>query len=345
MQRLRPRRGDAGMALVFALILLLIFTMFGTAYVKYMMLEHEGTRQELQKLRGKHLGQSGIYAAIGEVQAAVMKGATPEITYRFDLPLYRTERLEDESIGRGEYAQEVTATVMDESGLVNLNHAPDAVLLALGVPKNVLDARKASDFRPFVSVDSLRSRDYMNSQEYARLDKNTLTVFTGDGDGASVNLNAASPTVLAAIFNIDDVEAGNLASKRPFTSWSDVLRKIGREPSTFRISTNGRDEMPDGLSLSSDCYRILSAGSMITPDTSRNGLQVYVEAVVRFTGDEFAIRYWTEDPVEIVYSSDTPNAAALLNESPAEVPSTDDASDSGELIEDLDDASEDAESE
>lgn len=319
MQKKSPDRPDAGVALFVALSLLLVFSMLGTAYVKYMNVELKSTQVDIQKLRGKHLGQSGVYAAIGEIEAAIAHGEAPAGSYQFDMPVYRMQKADDGvTLEQVEFPQSVKAQVSDESGLVNLNHAPDAVLTALKVPQSVINERRGRNFRPFVSVDDLRSRDLMNSQDYAALDRGSLTVYTGDKTGANVNLNAAGPNVLSAIFNITVAEAEALSGKRPFTSWEDVVEKVGRAPSTYRVPSSGQS-MPAGLSLTSDCYRILSTANMITTDTSRNGLDVDVEAVVRFSGEGFSVRFWTESPANITITSNLPSEA-VESDSAAEAP-------------------------
>lgn len=342
------RQSNSGIALFAALVMLVVFAMLGSAYVKYMTLDLENTRFEVQKLRSEHLGQSGVYAAIGEIEAARSKNERPLTTYEFGLPVYRTEQQDDGTLGRTEFPQYVVANVRDESGRVNLNHAPGPILEALGIPASVIRERQASDFRFFVSVDDLRARDFMNSQEFDALDLDLLTVFSGDRRGADINLNSADPKVLEAIFNIDPQEAATLASKRPFTSWRDVVRKIGREPSSFRVSSAQPDELPEGLSLKGACFRISSSASMQTPDTSRRGMQVNVEAVVNFNDEGFSIRYWNPDPPEVLeFGPDTITAEeldAMIDEPEAaeaedESEDSEDSVDSGES-----DTAEDAES-
>jgi type II secretory pathway component PulK len=295
-------RANSGVALFASLALLLIFALLGTEYVRYMTINLDRTRFDVQKVRASHLSQGGVYATIGEMEVAFEKGETPRTIYQFGLQVYRTERT-DVGRERVAYPQVVTATVRDESGRVNLNHAPEAVLVALGIPKSVISAMRADSARtPLVSVDDLRTRDYMNSQDYNGLNTELFTVYTGSSRGASVNLNSATPAVLAAIFNIELTEAKALAGKRPFNSWQDVVSKVGREPSTFNVQTKANRSMPDDVSLESNCYRILSEAFMFTKDTTSNGLQADVEAIVQFRGEDgYAIRYWSETPPDTAF--------------------------------------------
>ena len=335
-------REDRGAALFASLGLLLVFSVLGTAYVKSMMISLEDTRYVIQNVRANHLSRGGIYAGIGEIQAGLENGLQPAGTYEIALPVYRL--VED---GTASYPQTVKVLVNDESGKVNLNFAPKSLLVALGVPSDVVDevrreARGAGG-RLLVSVDNLRTRDFMNGQNYNALDKNLFTVYTGSSDGAGtqVNLNSASPAVLAAIFAIDGEEAQSLAQKRPFSSWDDVRAKVGREPSTFNVPDTARTNrgMPDAVSLSSRSFRLLSEAHMVTRDTSARGLLSAVESVVNFSDDgSFSIRYWNETPSDEAFEETEVAASA-----PVESTGDDAVDDSNEVTEEPEDAGSESE--
>lgn len=288
------QRSDAGAALFASLALLLIFAMLGTAYVRYMTTNLHDTRYSLQQVRADYLSQGGIYAAIGELEAARAQGEEPDALYDFQLQAYRS----DETRTRVADTQEVNVKVRDESGLVNLNHAPESLLIALGIPAQVVARLRAeTELRPLTSVDDLRTRDLMNSQDFNALNTDLFTVYTGSQGNASINLNSADVAVLAAIFNIDPAEAQQIALQRPFTSWQDVVSKVAREPSTFSIASKPDRSMPDGISLDSRCYRLLSEAYFQTPNATSKGLQVAVEAVVQLhTEGGYSIRHWNENP-------------------------------------------------
>lgn len=312
-------RDERGAALFVSLMLLLVFSTLGTAYVKSMTISLEGTRYDLQNVRANHLSRGGVYAGIGEIQASIEKGEQPGSSYTIDLPVYRMVEGERES-----YPQTVAVTVSDESGKANLNFAPKPVLVALGIPAKVVDAirqqAQGASGRLLVSVDDLRTRDFLNGQSYNALNKNAFTVYTGsvNGAGAAINLNSATPAVLAAVFGIDMEEASALAGKRPFTSWDDVRAKVAREPSTFNVPVviSGDRGMPEALSLGSRSYRLSSEAFMKTLDTSSNGLHSAVEAVVTYAVDgSFAIRYWNETPSNEVLSDGNVEASTPVTPS------------------------------
>ncbi|MFP6582464.1 MAG: type II secretion system protein GspK [Candidatus Hydrogenedentota bacterium] len=288
------RRSEAGVALFASLALLLIFAMLGTAYVRYMTTNLHDTRYSLQQVRADYLSQGGIYAAIGELEAARAQGEEPDALYNFELQAYRN----DETGVRVADTQEVNVKVRDESGLVNLNHAPESLLIALGIPAEVVaKLRVETELRPLTSVDDLRTRDFMNTQVFTALNTDVFTVHTGDQGSASINLNTADVSVLAAIFNVDPAEAHQIAEQRPFRSWQDVVSKVAREPSTFSIATKRDRSMPDGISLDTSCYRLLSEAYLQTRNTTSKGLQVAVEAVVQLHAERgYSIRHWNENP-------------------------------------------------
>ena len=303
-----PKRTDnRGVALLTALGLLLIFAMLGTTYVGYMSIEVAETRYDMHDARSKQLSAAGIQAAIGEIQNALANSNTPTGTYEFELAVYRTEGGE-----RIAHPQTVKVKIADESRLINLNHAPSSLLIAVGMDENHVAALKNSlpgsgaSNRWLSSVDELRTRDnLMDGREFNALNKNSFTVFTAanaDRPEGYMNLNTVSPVTLAAIFAIDVPEAEALAAKRPFNNWEGLVAAIGREPATFNVSNReyASRSMPPEFAFSSRCYRLVSEVTMVvTPGTTRNGLHRAVEAVVLFDDDGTpSIRFWTEQPLE-----------------------------------------------
>ncbi|MBN4046707.1 general secretion pathway protein GspK [bacterium AH-315-P07] len=301
VEKRKGMRDDSGAAIFAALGLLVVFSLLGTAYIEFSRITFEETRLDVQKVRSSHLSRGGIYAGIGEIQAALAKGIEPNQNYEVKLPIYRILDGEVE-----DFEQNVTISVQDEASKANLNHAPKKVLVALGIPAEVVDAYRknatSKDGRVLVSFDDLRTRDFMNGQNFNALNESLFTAHSGDseGTGNAINLNTADPTILAAVFAIDVEEAQSLAAKRPFTSWADVRSKVGREPSTFNVYDGGtsNNAMPRSLSLTSRSFRLISEASMVNAYTTKNGLHSGIEAVVNFTADgSFSIRFWNENEI------------------------------------------------
>lgn len=299
---------ERGLALIGAIAMMALFVLLGTAYVRYMSLEVASTRADLERGRVHQLAVSGIYAAIGEIEHALDVGDAPDAAYNFDINVYRYVQSKREA-----HPQSVAVTVSDEASRININHAPDAVLKALGLDEKAitklfraLPSRSADDTRTWLSSpDDLRTREILNAQAYEALDRSILTTYTVQNHATPegfINLNTASPKVLSAVFAIEPGEAEQLASKRPFTSWRDVVTKTGREQSTFNISNSeyASREMPSELALSSRCFRVASEAKLQYEDSARRPISSAIEAVVMFhPNGKYSIRYWNERPDEI----------------------------------------------
>lgn len=302
------RKRDEGVAMIFALALLLVFTLLGTAYVGYMSLEQDKARFHVREARARNLAAGGVNAAIGEIQAALRRGQSPDSVYLFRLPIYLREGGQPE-----EKPQDVEVHVSDESSRLNPNCLPDDALRALGLSAE--EVRRLRGLLPengvagggrrwLASVDELLSRDIVSAETFRNLPVHLLTVHSA-ADPANprgiINLNSAPPEVLAIIFNISNEETQTLAVKRPFTSWEDVVRKVGREPATYNIRPGvaAPREMPELLALNSRCFR-LEADSRVRPTKSRQlGVRSTVSAVVAFgDGGEYEVLYWSKRPSE-----------------------------------------------
>lgn len=294
--------GREGMALVSALAMLLLFSLLGSAYVRSMRIEFDAANIATQETRARFLARGGINAAVGALETALQSGESLDgRTYTLALPLYPNRQGE-----RVAEVQEVTVHLSDESGRINVNHSSIQVLEAIGIDRAAAAAIRnglpradlpSSEERQWLaSVDGLLARGFLGGRAFAGLNREALTVYTvADpfSPAGYININTASPAVLAALFNISSAEAQTLADARPFTSWQDAVDKTGRDPTTYNV---GRMQavpgsMPPSLSLTSRCYRIVceawASGSGARPSGVR------VEAVVLFDengGHRF--RYW-----------------------------------------------------
>lgn len=298
-----------GAALIAALSMLLLLTMLGTSYVGYMSLEQKESLLSVQTTRARYLADAGVYAAIGQIQAAIRENQVPQTEYTFEIPLYMSVRGELEAA-----QQTVTVQVTDESALVNINHVERAVLEALGIPRHAAREIRNELARPtaadepakwFANVQGLRTRGFVSGQNFQDLKLDSMTVYTAADPSDPrnyININSAPAGVLAALFNLTDEEAAALIEKRPFRSWDDAIRKIGKDPSTFNVIANAEPNraMPVELALSSRCFRLVSSTTMQNAFTSRRGMTKGVEAVVILDdagGYEF--RFWSETPAEL----------------------------------------------
>ncbi len=318
-----------GVALITALAMLFLFSFLGTAYVSYMSIEQDAARYELREVRARHLAVGGVNAAIGELQAALASGVAPAAEYNFRMPV-----IVREADTLTDYPQDVHVEVLDESGLINLNYAPRELLEAVGMERGSVRTMKGSvpdtgdpanpQRRRLVSFDDLRARNLIAPKEFKALDRGLFTVYTGE-DPANparyINLNAAAPGVLAAIFNVPLAEAEGIAARRPFASWQDVLDKVKRDPATFNVRppVQAPHEIPFDLALTSRCFRIKSE-ARIEPKGSSRGYRSRAEAVVLFKEDGTPeIRFWSKTPSELLELAE-PVADAASGESQAPAP-------------------------
>ena len=304
-------RRDGGFALIGAISMLAIFTLLGTAYVRYMMIEYEDTRRHLDEIRARHLASGGIYAAIGEIGAALDNNETPKNGYTIKGYAYRYEG--GKSVP---YPQEIQVSVSDESGRIDINHAPPDLLAAFGFDAEAIDKLKKAIPTPtglrsgsrrwLNSVDDLLTRNIVNRRQFNTINTGLLTTYTVEdhsNPARFLNLNAADSDVLAAIFGISDPgEVSQLMAKRPFESWPDAVTKSGREPGAFNVKSPryASREMPRELDLVSRCFRLHSEVSMSFKGIALRSASASVEAVVLFKEDgSFAIRFWNEGPLRL----------------------------------------------
>lgn len=298
------RHTREGMALVSALAMLLLFSLLGAAYVRSSQIDFDAANYSTQEARARFLARGGINAAVGALETAVSSGASLHgQTLTFDLPLYITRQGE-----RTTEAQHVKVLITDESARLNLNHTSLAVMEAAGIDREaggklknglpLADLPRAPDRQWLASVDGLLTRGFVDGRSFTRLDRSIFTVYTVSdpfNPVGYVNINTASPPVLAAVFNLSDAEAGTLTAARPFSSWQEAVDSTGRDPTTYNV---GRfmaipSSMPPALSLTSRCYRLVCEAISSGPGARERSAQI--EAVVLFDENGgYRFRYWDE---------------------------------------------------
>lgn len=309
------RKSERGAALVMALGLLVIFSMLGTAYVRYATLEAYAAQFQVNTARADALAQGGIQAAIGEIQASLSQGKSPTtVEVVVNLPVYRFEegaKLKTSRTGGTEadarFTGQASFTITDESARINLNHAPVRVLEAiLGVDASTARDIRSSLPRPeapgnrwFAHPSDLAARDLLEESTYAALNQELITVYTV-ADSAKpegfINLNTASAEVLGAVLNIGPEVAQEVVNGQPFDSLQKLLEKTGNTPIAFNIPPEpaAGETLPPALAFESRCYRIQSSGTL--RDMTRGTMaSSTVEAVVLFPkGQAPLVRYWSE---------------------------------------------------
>ena len=324
----RERRGAA---LVFAISMLAIFSALGMFYVRFMELELENSDIELRERRARQFAAAGVEVAAARLQQFLqnpdkypLRMASP---YPVALSTYRSLSVAESGVeAQGLPAPrlaEVTFTIHDESGRININHAPASVLqkvvgvsgevarkIAASVPHGGDDANK----RWFLELDELVTRDLIPEADFDALAlKKLLTPYTvidhSDPTGF-VNVNVLKPAVLAVLLDLTPEQVAQVRSKGPFSEMAALVRAVSEARGVPPESV-----VPDRtLGFQSRCFRVESRGQYaklrpgVTEDMydtasteEKRGLLMNVavsrvEAVLLFSADgSYEVIHWDVD--------------------------------------------------
>lgn len=299
--------GNRGAALILALALLAIMGVMGIYYVRFTTLEQDAADLELAQTRARIAAEAGAQAAIGKLAQAWRGGAIKVAlggSNIFEFPAYRRVRgdgaLDFAPLKSRRNTAEVRIT--DESGRINLNHAPAPVLAGiLGV-----DAASAQQIASGIAAggpgawltgpEDLVTRGWITKENYDALDKSTVTaVSVADHAKAAgwFNINAASPAAAAAAFGVPVEQVAAMLGKGPFHNLDAVLNTVaGGAPGAAAATALP----PEAFAFRSHCFRIVSNGSYVNVD--ERGIEyhrtaAHVEAVIQFMDSgEYEIVYW-----------------------------------------------------
>ena len=321
---------NRGTALIIAVGLLFIFAMLGTAYVAFGYVEIEETNFTLSRARASAIAEAGVNAAIGKLHAALVAGKAVEFGgVEYDFPVYRGNK--DPETPALEPLDNRTAraavNVSDESGKVNLNHAPASVLQRLlnidGTTARAITASlpQAAAAQAgggwFTALDDLVDRKLLSEAQFAALDKNLLTVYTvlnHQSPGAYLSINTAPKEVLASVLDLSLEQADHVKAKGPFNSLAALAEAAGKGMETFNIQPDSAGAAGPFL-MQPNCFRITSKASY---DAMSQGHSVsaFVEAVVLFdsAGNHQIVHWMTTEGTE------SEAAAAADAEPAAETP-------------------------
>jgi len=317
IERRRDGRGERGVALLFAIGVLFLFSMLGAAYVTNMGLSVDGADLSVREARARLIAAGGVNAAIADLQRGLAEGqlgaALAPATHAF--PSYaniftgegvRLEALENRKA-------EAQVRITDESGKVNLNHAPASILqevlgvdgaVARGIVASLPSASGTGQW--LLGVDDLLSRKLLTPEQYAAVNRDLVTTWTvpdhSDVKG-HLNVNAAGAEVLAAITGVPLEAAQQATVQRPFASLAALSAAVGKEPGTFNIPPDpfAPEALPAALALESRCFRIVSDAvySNISGGRERYRTRARVDAVVLFDADGgYRIVHWDEQRTE-----------------------------------------------
>lgn len=307
--RTHMERKDSGIALLTALGMLVVFSILGAAYVGFMALEKQEVDLDLGRVRARTAAEAGLRQAIGEVGATLAAGAV--VSDRADVSVALYKATDDGGLSKDDSRSvELAVTMSDESSRINVNYAPTRVLAAiLGVDPNKARAIRMQlpkidgDEAATVSVEGARwlaSVDELHTRSLVTPDKvksDLLTAYTGEtGTNAGwLNVNTALPEALAAVLDVPVEKAAEIKKAGPFTSVEQLAAAAGKDPSTFNVRPQAPGTLPQELSFSSRCYRIVSHAKYMQDGVAKAGSRV--EAVVYYDPDgKPEIRSWEETP-------------------------------------------------
>ncbi len=295
------------MALVLALALMALFVVLGMAFVRHMKVENDQAAYQFEELRAEQTAEAGVYAAIGDLRRAMDAQQVLQVTAQprsYVLPAYKGIRN-----GQGltleaanNFKASAAVTISDESGKVNLNHAPASVLqVILGVDGDTARAIAArlprTNGNPadgavpkwLASADDLVTYGLLTQAQFAAINPALITTFTVTNHvnpTGFLNVNAAPAEVLAAVLDVPLDVAKKALAQRPFVSLAALSAAVEKDPSTFNIKPDISDPaaLPAALSFESRCFRIVSdAAYAAVKDKSEDALaRAKVEAVVLF---------------------------------------------------------------
>jgi type II secretory pathway component PulK len=294
---------QSGAALLTALGLLLVFSLLGTAYLRYMTTESARTDLVLRNHRVAEGATGALNAAIGELTGLLAAGQAPPAQLEITLPFYLQT---PEGLVADDTRQlQSVLTIADESQKVNLNHATRPLLeLLLAVDRGTARAIAQSVPHPgaengggrwFVQPNELVTRGLMTPEQYKKAPTDLLTVYTAESlavPAGYLNINAAPAEVMAAVLGVPLEQARQVIQARPFASVEALVAAAGVEAGMLNLP-------PEALALSSRCFRLRCQTQLTESgpaDTQQEVATAVVEAVVLFpAAGAPRIRYWSAE--------------------------------------------------
>ena len=325
----RSTEGRRGAALLFARSILAVFSALGMIYLRHMELEVADTSIELRQKRARQLAIAGVESAAAGIQQYLLNPTTRPIQlespYAIKFPTYR-------SLVSGEEGQtlieemgaprlaETTFTIYDESGKVNLNHAPASVLQkVLGVSGDTARAIAASvpaggnsSTNPwYLELDELVARGLIESPLSPAVHETLTTYSVVDHAKPQgyFNVNAADAAVLAAVLDLTPEQAAQVKGKGPFSSPTALAAAVAAARGVPAESVS-----PDpSLGFQSRCFRVVCEGRYASAADKRRYLMNVsvhrVEAVLLFNENaEYDIVHWNVDFADAKEATEAPAA-------------------------------------
>ncbi len=225
-----------------------------------------------------------------------------------------TEDANESKAGEGTNTQEgnivpeqgETPEIQDEGGKVNINTADVETFESLdgidqGIAERIVSHREGQGL--FQNIDAIKDVKMLTQQEFIGIvDK--ITLKEGETRQGLINVNTATPEILALLPGMDPEKAQAIVERReaetsdapqlqgfsedeikgnPFTNISQLSQVEGIDFATFR-------EVVDWVTYRSHGYRIEASG------VDRTGKVVSsCVGIIDRTGDQITVQYWQQD--------------------------------------------------
>jgi general secretion pathway protein K len=269
---------ERGFALIVVMLVMALVGILGAEFAFSMRLEASAVRAYKGSIIGAHLAEAALAQASREILADAASVGLDDaglLTFygadRRALPHLPREKVE---FPGGHFSYRIT----DEEARLNVNTAPpdriDRLLQKLGVEREVRDVvrdslqdwRDSNDEHRLNGAESdyylklpvpyrAHNTNLVSVAELLQIRGVTREIYAGDGDkpglanflsvksSGQVNINTASPTVLAAL-GLSDAEIGQVLQTRALAPYGEVpgqfgARGLGFTTRTFRVEAEG----------------------------------------------------------------------------------------------------------
>lgn len=328
------RHDRQGAALVIAVTMLGIFAILGAAYLQFGFIELDDINYEIRIARTREMAEGGVYAAIGRVHDSL---AANQAVNALGNASFTFSAYKDDDNGESpqlvpidDARGTVEVSVTDESGKININHAPASVLqrvlnvdgataraITSSLPRT--DGAAPEEGRHWLlNLEDLRQRKLVTADQYAGINPSLVTTDTvtdHQQPGAWLSINTAPAEVLAAVLDIpvDQAQALKL-NKGPFNAPQALADAAGKPLESLAM---GADNAGATFLMQPNCFRILSSAKYHSP-TGKDS-KAGVEAIVQFdaTGAYRIIRW---NVLEAAAVEEAPAVVAEAEQQPAEAP-------------------------
>jgi type II secretory pathway component PulK len=306
------RRGDRGVALLTALAVLVVLSMLGAAYVRYLSIDMQASRLEEARLRAREGAEAGLRAATARIRSALEAEQTLRLPQEneLELPIYRL--LQTALVADDDQVVRVRVRISDESARISINTAPAAVLAAVdGIgeenARRIVQARPKDNSAPwFVDASQLMPRGLLSEEafERARPFITAQSVLDPREPQPHLNINAVPESVLAPLLDLPANAAQTLSDQRPFDSLNRLAAAAGRGVVTFDGDGRGAEMLPEGLAAGPCVFRIVSEAATLEDGDPRARARIEATAQWNPSAGRLEFVHWSEERTPVPEQQD-----------------------------------------